>query len=111
MKYTGTNSTECTITVHNVTDDYNCTWAGRLDEDLTNSNIEIIVARPLENITIHVVDTLVANQPGQIKCGVFGGRPAPSISLEFTKPLPKLLNDSQTQIPGDTYIFTTVNVL
>ena len=104
MKYTGTNATECTITVHNVTDEYNCTWAGRLDEDLTNSNIEIIVARPLENITIHVKDTLVANQPGQIKCGVFGGRPAPSISLEFTKPLPKLLNDSQTQIPGDIFL-------
>ena len=39
MKYTGTKSNECTITIHNVTEEFNCTWAGRLDEDLTNRQL------------------------------------------------------------------------
>ena len=39
MKYTGTKSEECTITIHNVTEEFNCTWAGRLDEDLTNREL------------------------------------------------------------------------
>ena len=39
MKYTGTKSDECTITIHNVTEEFNCTWAGRLDEDLTNREL------------------------------------------------------------------------
>ena len=29
MTYTGSDPNSCTITVYNVTDEYNCTWAGR----------------------------------------------------------------------------------
>ena len=83
MKYTGNNTNECTITIHNVTEEYDCSWAGRLDEDLTNSYINITIARPVKNMTIEIVGDLVADQPAHIKCLAKSGvsRTLPNQSL------------------------------
>ena len=106
MKYTGTDANECTITVHNVTEEYNCSWAGRLDEDLKNSYINITIAKPVKNMTIEIVGNLVADQPGHIKCLATSGRPAPLMSLQITDPMPEFLNNSLTQTPGTNRYFT-----
>ena len=103
MKYTGNNTNECTITIHNVTEEYDCSWAGRLDEDLTNSYINITIARPVKNMTIEIVGDLVADQPGHIKCLANGGRPAPMMSFQITDPMPEFLNNTLNQTPG-TYL-------
>ena len=103
MKYTGTDANECTITIHNVTEEYDCSWAGRLDEDLQNSYINITIAKPVKNMTIEMVGDLVADQPGHIKCLVNGGRPAPMMSLQILPlPVPEFLNNSLNQTPGTT---------
>ena len=34
MEYSGKSSNECSVTIHNVTDAHNCTWAARLEDDL-----------------------------------------------------------------------------
>jgi len=108
MKYTGNNTNECTITIHNVTEEYDCSWAGRLDEDLTNSYINITIARPVKNMTIEIVGDLVADQPGHIKCLANGGRPAPMMSFQITDPMPEFLNNTLNQTPDEDGIFTSV---
>ena len=74
----------------------------RLDEDLTNSKIEITVAQPVEEVMVETLTDLVAGQDGGIKCTVKGGRPAPIISMELDDP--EMVNDTISQIPGTQYI-------
>jgi hypothetical protein len=74
-----------------------------LDVDLRNTDINVTVAKPVQDMKTKVVGKLVAGQPGQIVCDANGGRPAPMISLEITKPLPEFLNDTQTQTPGNIF--------
>lgn len=83
IKYTGTNSSECTITVLNITEEFNCGWSARLDTDLRNSDINITVARPVEAVVIQVKDELAANAIGEIDCFINGGRPEPLINFEI----------------------------
>ena len=52
MEYTGNDPKHCKITVKNVKDEYNCQWAARLDEDLSNTIVNITVAREITNVTI-----------------------------------------------------------
>lgn len=104
MEYTGHNSTECTVTVHNVTDEYNCGWATRIDEDMVNTNINITVAQPIKNMSI-TMDQLIAGKSSKVVCKVNGGRPAPLISLEFTKPRPEIVNSTQQQTPDEEGVY------
>ena len=77
-----------------------CTLISRLDEDLTNSKIEITIAKPVEEVMVETLSDLVAGQDGGIKCTIKGGRPAPIVSMEFDNPAPEMVNDTVSQTPG-----------
>jgi len=108
MDYTGTDTKTCTITIHNVSEEYNCTWAARLDEDLTNSNISVTIAAAVEEVIIEAPEELVAGMDGNIICTVKGGRPAPILNFDFGESSPEMVNDTITQTPDDDGIFTSV---
>ena len=101
MTYSGEDKNACTITVANVTEEYDCQWAARLDEDLGNTVINITVAKEIDSISLEM-DRMVVDQEGTIKCTVQGGRPAPMInfSIEDFSDLPE---NSMTQEPGNTF--------
>ena len=102
MTYSGEDKNACTITVANVTEEYDCRWAARLDEDLTNTEINITVAKEIDTISLEM-DPMVVGQEGTIKCTVQGGRPAPKISFSMEEPSPDLSKNSMTQEPGNIF--------
>ena len=104
MTYSGEDPKACTITVANVTEDYDCQWAARLDEDLANTIINVTVAKAIESISLEM-ERMVVGKEGNIKCKVQGGRPAPMINFSIEKPSPDLSNNVMTQEPGNFLIF------
>ena len=102
MTYSGEDPKACTITVANVTEDYDCQWAARLDEDLANTIINVTVAKAIESISLEM-ERMVVGKEGNIKCKVQGGRPAPMINFSIEKPSPDLSNNVMTQEPGNYF--------
>ena len=99
MTYSGSDPNACTITVANVTDEYDCQWAARLDEDLGNTVINITVAKEIQNITIEA-EEMIAGQESAIKCNVMGGRPAPTMNFDLNFGI-ELVNSTVAQDPGE----------
>ena len=67
---------------------------------MVNSEIEITIATPVEDVIVETSEDLVAGDEGKIVCTVKGGRPAPIISLDLGQPVPEMINDTISQIPG-----------
>lgn len=107
MTYSGEDPKACTITVANVTEDYDCQWAARLDEDLANTIINVTVAKAIESISLEM-ERMVVGKEGIVKCKVQGGRPAPMINFSIEKPSPDLSNNVMTQEPDDNGVYTSV---
>lgn len=108
MTYTGNDAKACTITIYNVTEEYNCQWAARLDEDLQNSKINVTIAKDVDHIEIEIEDDLVEGQDGKILCKINGGRPGPNLNFDFDKPVPTMINDTVEQVQNENGIFGTV---
>ena len=64
---------------------------------MDNSEIEITIATPVEDVTVETSEDLVAGNEGKIKCTVKGGSPAPNISLDLGKPLPEMVMGSEME--------------
>jgi hypothetical protein len=105
LKYSGTDKNVCQITVSNVTNEENCTWATRLGDERNPREISVIVASPVVDGII-VAPPVQAGKPGTVTCTMNGGRPAPFMSMEMEGLHP--VNDSQIQTPDDNGIYTSV---
>ena len=46
MTYSGTDAKVCQITVANVAEDANCTWATRLGDEMGRSSLEFLIPDP-----------------------------------------------------------------
>ena len=87
LEYSGTSSTECTITVKNITMKDDVSWAVRLASDLNPIKFDVTVAVPMESISIDAPNTFVAGQPTNISCVTVGGSPKPQLSFSVLPPL------------------------
>ncbi len=111
LKYSGEKSTVCQITVSNVSDIENCTWAARLDDEFKATSVRVVVASPVEGATIEAPPHISVGKVGPVQCKIEGGRPAPFISMEV-KGLSKaeIVNSTQTQTPDKKGIYQTLQV-
>ena len=95
MIYTGENYTECKITVFDFTDEYSQTWMARLDEDFTNTVINITIAEDVQNLEI-IPEDFVLGQESKIICKSIGGKPKPFINLLWENPSNLISDFTQT---------------
>ena len=67
IQYTGTVNNVCEVTVRNLTEDDDCVWATRVDADLENLSVDVVVATPISELIIRH-NSVIANKEGNIRC-------------------------------------------
>ncbi|TRY69961.1 hypothetical protein TCAL_04886 [Tigriopus californicus] len=105
MEYTGKSANECSITVKGVSNQINGKWTVEIDTSGNQTEIQIVVANPVESGEIVVGNQGIvrAGETSNVTCILHGGRPAPAVYLQVVG-LEKshVVSSSQTQIANET---------